>query len=173
MKSADIPEVKAVEEKCRLSPWSEKDYRMEIDQRNSIALNARKGNKIVGFIIARLITSLSTNPELSNIKSLPNPQQKISLELETLESEVDVEIYNVGVLPEFRRHSIGKILLESLLKKLEIYKTVNVYLEVRDSNTGAIEFYTKQQFTEIGKRKNFYSNPSEDALVMKRRVKNS
>ena len=153
MKSAEIPEIKALEEKCRLSPWSEQDYRMEIDQRNSIALNARKGNQIVGFIIARLITV-----------------HQISVDVIT---EVDLEIYNIGVHPEFRRNSIGKLLLESLLKKLEIYRTVNVYLEVRHSNTGAIEFYTRQQFTEIGRRKNFYSNPSEDALVMQLRVDNS
>ena len=45
-----------------------------------------------------------------------------------------------------------------------------VNLEVRPSNTSAISLYTKYDFKEIGRRRNFYTKPTEDALLMQREI---
>ena len=75
-------------------------------------------------------------------------------------------IYNIAVYPEFRRLGIGQALLENL----EIYCINNklkfISLEVRESNTSAYFLYLKSNFKNIGKRKNFYTNPVEDAIIM-------
>ena len=42
-----------------------------------------------------------------------------------------------------------------------------VYLEVRESNSVAIQFYNSMQFKELSRRKNYYANPPDTAIVMK------
>ncbi len=72
-------------------------------------------------------------------------------------------IGNIAVLPEYRRKGIGKSLIETAKqsKKLSF-----LTLEVRKSNTPAINLYTKCGFTAVGERKNFYRTPNEDAVIM-------
>ncbi len=78
----------------------------------------------------------------------------------------EVYITNVAVFPEYRRKGVA----ETLIKKLnDVSFSENaefVTLEVRESNKGAINLYSKIGFKEVGKRKNFYENPREDALLM-------
>jgi ribosomal-protein-alanine N-acetyltransferase len=46
----------------------------------------------------------------------------------------------------------------------------SIWLEVRESNTAALTFYQKNDFNRMYTRKNFYTNPSENAIVMKRNL---
>ena len=48
----------------------------------------------------------------------------------------------------------------------------NIFLEVRESNQTAINFYKKNKFKEISIRKNYYSKPTENAIIMKLEVNN-
>lgn len=73
-------------------------------------------------------------------------------------------ITNVAVSPAFRRQGIGKQLVQALLQRSQDLAFVT--LEVRTSNTPAIALYTGCGFVPVGKRKNFYSDPTEDALLM-------
>ena len=76
------------------------------------------------------------------------------------------EIYRIAVHPEKRQRGIGYRLL-SYGMKTEIGNGVEtVFLEVRSKNTPAIALYRAYGFTECGKRKNYYQNPSDDAVVM-------
>jgi ribosomal-protein-alanine N-acetyltransferase len=70
-------------------------------------------------------------------------------------------IMNVAVMPEFRKHGIGRGLLETMFmqKCLPFYT-----LEVRESNDAAIRLYDKLGFTVFGKRPKYYGD--EDALIM-------
>lgn len=74
-------------------------------------------------------------------------------------------ILNFGVLKEYRRQGIGDL----LLKKVFDVAQGDITLEVRVSNTNAINFYKKRGFKEVTIRKNYYSN-GEDALLMLKEV---
>lgn len=71
-------------------------------------------------------------------------------------------VTNVAVLPEYRGQGIAKALISKQLEnKMEF-----ITLEVRESNLPAISLYEKTGFEKIGIRPNFYSNPSENAVIM-------
>ncbi|MBO4770385.1 MAG: ribosomal protein S18-alanine N-acetyltransferase [Clostridia bacterium] len=78
----------------------------------------------------------------------------------------DGEICTVCVAKEHRRKGIGSLLLESLVNEGKQLGIKIFNLEVRAENSPAITLYEKHGFTITGKRKNYYSNPIEDALVM-------
>lgn len=73
-------------------------------------------------------------------------------------------IANVAVSPDFRRLGIGRKLVQALLEQSADLSFVT--LEVRVSNDPAIQLYTGCGFQPAGTRKNFYSHPTEDALLM-------
>lgn len=77
-------------------------------------------------------------------------------------------ITNIAVLPQYRRMGVAKKLLNSLFITAEKFDLEFISLEVRPSNTPAINLYKSFGFEEIGMRKNFYRNPNEDALIMTR-----
>ncbi len=75
-------------------------------------------------------------------------------------------ITNVAVAPEYRRQGIAKALLQELESCAKEKSVTVFFLEVRESNTGAIALYEQLGFSNIGKRKRFYERPVEDAIVM-------
>ncbi len=81
----------------------------------------------------------------------------------------EVYITNVAVFPEFRRQGVGEALIKNLIDLSFSEKAEFITLEVRKSNVGAINLYSKMGFKEVGSRKNFYENPREDALLMTHR----
>ena len=77
------------------------------------------------------------------------------------------DMMNVAVHPEHRRRGIGEALIRKLMEMLVACNCECLTLEVRASNQGAIALYEKLGFTEVGRRKNYYRNPKEDALIMR------
>lgn len=75
----------------------------------------------------------------------------------------ELHIGNIAVIPEKQRLGIGKYLLEKIFEYFVEYK--RAFLEVRESNTIAINLYLKFGFEAIYRRKAYYPN-GEDALVM-------
>ena len=75
-------------------------------------------------------------------------------------------ISNVAVAPEARRKGIGDALIEELMRRAELLGLAFVTLEVRQSNAPAASLYEKHGFTTVGKRKNYYDLPREDAVLM-------
>jgi len=79
---------------------------------------------------------------------------------------IDVyEILAIATIEEYRNKGIAQKLLDKI-------KTKNIFLEVRESNQIAINFYKKNNFKEISIRKNYYSEPTENAIIMKLEVNN-
>ena len=76
------------------------------------------------------------------------------------------EIYNIAVENGHARSGIGKELMMAAIRESERRRAVKVVLEVRKSNNPAINFYLKFDFRITGERKNYYSNPIEDAYIM-------
>ena len=75
-------------------------------------------------------------------------------------------ISNVAVHPAARRQGIGDALIDALAAKAEELELAFLTLEVRESNTPAIALYSKHGFHPVGKRKNYYDAPKEDAVLM-------
>ncbi len=74
-------------------------------------------------------------------------------------------IDNVAVAPQYRRQGIAEELLGVFLRYGRAHLTF-LTLEVRPSNVPAITLYRKYGFQEIGRRKNYYDAPCEDAIIM-------
>ncbi len=73
-------------------------------------------------------------------------------------------INNIAVLPQFRRQGIAQKLIMKALTTCG--ECSSLTLEVRESNDSAIKLYEKMEFSQVGRRKRFYENPTEDALIM-------
>ena len=78
------------------------------------------------------------------------------------------DMMNIAVHPDFRRRSIAQMLVEQLVAKLKARQSLRLMLEVRSSNMGAQSLYEKMGFTQVGLRKNYYRNPKEDALILRK-----
>ena len=78
------------------------------------------------------------------------------------------DMMNIAVSPNNRRMGIAEKLIEELVCLLKERKSRCLILEVRASNVPAINLYTKLGFQEIGRRRNYYRNPKEDALILRR-----
>ena len=80
----------------------------------------------------------------------------------------ETDMMNVAVHPDFRRQGIAEALANGLVEHLKAMGSRCLTLEVRASNAPAIALYEKLGFTEIGRRKNYYRNPREDALILRK-----
>ena len=73
---------------------------------------------------------------------------------------------NLAVIEEHRKKGVGRALMAELLSKCQKLNLAFVTLEVRQSNTPAVNLYKSLGFIEVGRRKNYYKEPSEDALLL-------
>jgi [ribosomal protein S18]-alanine N-acetyltransferase len=81
------------------------------------------------------------------------------------------EIANLAVAPEGWGLGIGRALLDAALEEAGRRDVAAVYLEVRDSNERARRLYRSRGFEEVGRRRGYYSHPVEDAIVLRRTLK--
>ena len=79
------------------------------------------------------------------------------------------DITSVAVHPDYRRKGLAKKLIEKFENSLP-EDTESIFLEVRESNCGAIALYEKCGFERLSVRKNFYSQPRENAVVMQKKL---
>ncbi len=135
----DISSVLDISEECALSPWTEQSYFDELEREDSVFLVAKEASsgKPVGFLTGRL-----------NLSG-------------------EAELYNIGVRNKHRKRGIGTGLLQAFLDACSENSVQGVFLDVRASNSEAIEFYLGKGFETTARRRHFYRNPPEDALIMK------
>lgn len=147
----DIDFVKDLEIECNLENWSKEHYLEETYRTDSINLIIYDDKVKCGFLIARYQTNIETlerNPEIY----------------------IETEIYNIAIANSYRNKNLGSMLIEKLIDNLSGVNINKVFLEVRQSNTIALNFYKKNRFREIGIRSDFYSCPTEDAILMSRTI---
>jgi molybdenum cofactor guanylyltransferase len=137
MTVADIENILQIQQESNLGYWSPEAYEGEIIREDSFSITAKINHQTVGFLVGRLI-----------------------------KEENCAELYNIGVDVNFRGKKVGTKLLESFVKYCVKNDLEKIFLEVRESNETAIRFYVQNDFALIGKRKNFYNNPAEDAILM-------
>src|SRR5690348_9470742 len=80
----------------------------------------------------------------------------------------EAEILNLAVEPRRRRRGIASRLIEDALATCKAAGVETIFLEVRESNQAARNLYARIGFTENTRRRKYYRQPSEDALVLKR-----
>ena len=137
MHTSDLPEVLEIECICFTTPWDIRSFEYELGYKNTILKVAVLNNQIIGYVCVRTILDIT-------------------------------HILNLVVLPDFRRKGIGSMLLRDALNELKRLKPdINlITLEVRESNTAAIELYEKFGFKVMGKRISYYDKPHENAIIM-------
>ena len=141
----DLLEVVEIEEAARLSRWGFEAYHAELMQgRGALMLVARCRRREDGgdtdLRIGGFIAARLTIDEL--------------------------HINNVAVRDPYRRRGMGGALLDAVLKKGARLGARTALLEVRASNYPAQALYKKYGFRVAGRRRNYYAEPPEDALVM-------
>ena len=82
----------------------------------------------------------------------------------------EADVMNVAVAPAYRRQGIGEGLMVALMDALRDKGMESLTLEVRASNVPAIALYDRLGFAEVGRRPNYYTDPGEDALIMRKEL---
>ncbi len=78
------------------------------------------------------------------------------------------EIANIATHPAWRGRGVGRALLQEALAAADEALAEAIFLEVRESNAAARALYAAQGFVQVGRRRQYYQQPAEDALVMRR-----
>lgn len=114
--------------------------------------------------------SAYTLKQIEDINTMPDMYKIISVKIENditagyvivFNNSDSLEIMKIGVNTEYRQKGIGTILINEMKKS-----RMGIFLEVRENNITAIEFYKKNGFKEAGKRKNYYRDTGEAAIIM-------
>ena len=136
MRRADVPTVAALEAATFTMPWSEATFRSLLRRRDVDALVARDE---AGRVVGYAVGwGVYDQGELANIM----------------------------VVPELLGSGLGARLLDDLLVRLEARGIRQLFLEVREANARARRFYERHGFREVGRRRRYYVEPEEDALVL-------
>lgn len=80
------------------------------------------------------------------------------------------DMMNVAVHPDYRRKGIARELVTGLINALVEKGVKSLALEVRVSNAPAISLYEQMGFQQVGLRPNYYRNPKENALIMRKEL---
>jgi ribosomal-protein-alanine N-acetyltransferase len=81
------------------------------------------------------------------------------------------DMMNIAVAPAYRKRGIAEALIKALVEHLQQRDILFLLLEVRVSNAPAIALYNKLCFEQVGRRPRYYTNPREDALILRKELK--
>ena len=76
------------------------------------------------------------------------------------------ELHRIAMIPFIRKMGIGTLLFHEFRRRYQEIGVDTIYLEVRESNEAAYQFYLKNGFEEYGRRAKYYKDPIEDAILM-------
>ena len=132
----DVADVVALESLCFNSAWKKEQYAALVEKGVCKLFGARRDGLLVAYIA------------LGSIPSVP-----------------ELEIYNIAVSEKVRRQGVGKKLLSLVMAAALRNRVERILLEVREGNTPAIILYENAGFVFSGRRKAYYTEPVEDALL--------
>ena len=143
MTEHDLLEVVEIEEASGLSRWGWSAYYAELQGRNSHLM-----------LVARIDAHEKSR------------RSKLAGYIVARLGSDELHINNVAVREDFRRRSVGRRLLNRILEEGKKSGAIAAYLELRAGNHAALALYQESGFRVTSRRKNYYSDPVEDALVM-------
>jgi len=159
MTLGDIDQVVVIDRESFSAPWSANAYRFEVANRSTSHLVVVELNGDVRVTGLRRILSFG--------RSSP-PGEVIGYGGCWLISG-EAHISTIAVRPDYRRQGLGELLLASMLKSAIRLGGEYSVLEVRESNEPAQKLYQKYEYTVIGRRRRYYRDDGEDALLMEAR----
>ena len=139
MNADHLEELERLEKICFSRPWSRKMLAEELE------------NQCAAFLVAE-------DPESRTVLGYAG----------VLVMADEGYITNVAVFPEYRRRGIAAQIIKVFCDFAQGNHLAFLTLEVRPTNKAAIELYRSFGFEEVGRRKNYYDLPKEDALIMTR-----
>ena len=142
--TSDVRRLRELAVEVKIDAWSEAHYAEEIRRPEAFVIKATKSGRLVGFLLARTVTGTTEKP--------------------------DADLYNIAVVADLQGRGIATSLLGELLLRLRKIETGSLWLEVRESNHRAIEFYERHGFETELTRPNFYTAPVENAVIMRLRL---
>jgi len=148
----DIPQVMEVDRFSFPLPWSASSYRRELLE-----------NKRAHFFVA-----VDGDGRRSGWRAWfgGGPERKVIGFVGYWSVLDEAHISTIAVRPEYRGRGIGEALLVGALAHAQKAGAVEASLEVRVSNAAAQNLYRKYGFEEVGRRKNYYRDNDEDAILM-------
>jgi ribosomal-protein-alanine N-acetyltransferase len=172
MEDADIEAVQEVERQSFTTPWSANTYRQEIRNQVSRYIVARASptlppprNRIVPVRRNFLERWLALFFPPVQVALPPDPYPIIGYGGVALYVD-EGHITTIAIAPEYRGQGIGELLLNGLIDHGVDLGAERLTLEVRISNTIAQQLYLKYGFEPVGKRKRYYTDNGEDAMLM-------
>jgi ribosomal-protein-alanine N-acetyltransferase len=142
MSLEDIAGVLEIEIASFPTPWSESAFRYELQENPYASLFVAKTREQAAVIAFACVWVI----------------------------DQEMKINNIAVHPEYRSRGVGSRFLRFLLEYAASQGCREVTLEVRPSNLVALHLYRRSGFAPVGRRKQYYSDTHEDAIVMWRRI---
>ncbi len=138
MTMQDLDCVIEIEKQCFTDPWSKESFESSLKEK------------------AAHLMVMTTNA---------NPKQTVGYCC-LYETLGDGDIVNVAIDPEMRKKGLGHRMIFELMRYGRSLNVERFFLEVRESNIAGLKLYEGLGFEVCGMRKNFYSNPTENAVLM-------
>jgi [ribosomal protein S18]-alanine N-acetyltransferase len=110
-------------------------------------------------------------PEVCFIYVMRTPEHQVAAFCAFWRVAEQIHINNLAVLPELRGRGLGTQLIEAIIAEAAYLGASMLTLEVRQSNLPARRLYERAGFYQDGLRKDYYTNPIEDALILSRSTK--
>ena len=133
-----LPQLQQIEQRSFSVPWTEAMLRLQLDPNSHVFLTAETEDGLVAGYVGMMYVL------------------------------DEGYISNVAVAPEYRRQGVADALLDALTDRARALRLSFLTLEVRESNAPAVALYQKHGFAPVGRRKDYYEKPREDALLMTR-----
>lgn len=139
--AGDVPAVAAIEQMSFSDPWSANTFRSSL-QRPEVHMTVAESRTLAGeAVVGGYLVAWFVVDE--------------------------GEIANVAVHPDWRRRGVGAALLDDVLAAARASGVRTLYLEVRASNAAAQALYASRGFHPVGRRRRYYVDPVEDALLLR------
>jgi ribosomal-protein-alanine N-acetyltransferase len=135
-KPIDLEQVVNINRKCLPENYSSPFFMDLLKQFPKTSLVAEENGEVVGYAICRIET------ETSNFRLSGNKKKG--------------HIISIAILPDHRRQGIGYALVREIMRAMKFYKAETCFLEVRKSNTPAINLYKKMGFKIVNTIRNYY-----------------
>ena len=151
----DVPQIMEIELEAISPPWTHGALLSEIYNLDSL------------FAVARYADDTGNRRQGAEIRARENSSVLGFLILRRMADEG--ELLQIAIDKAARREGVADSLMEEALRYAEDNALVSVFLEVRKSNAAAIALYGKHGFEPVRFRKDYYSSPVEDAVLMVRK----
>ena len=153
---ADIPAMMELERQCATAAhWTERQYQRVFQTSDASH---------------RLVLVMVEDDDPAPYEPTPKTESSLIGFLIAHHMGQDWELENVVVKSPARRKRVGTALLNQLLVRARSPESESVFLEVRESNQAARALYLKWGFQQTGRRRAYYTSPTEDAILYQHRL---